>query len=92
MIKEPAFWDASALVPLCVHEATSRKAHAQLKSFLPVVWWGTLVEIQSAIRRTHLSGKLTDSERQKGLSRLALPLRAWQEILFLPALSPVSLW
>lgn len=81
MIKTPAFWDASALVPLCVHEATSRKAHAQLKMFLPVVWWGTPVEIHSAIRRAHLQGKLNDAEIQQGLSRLNLLSGGWREIL-----------
>ena len=81
MTKEPAFWDSSALVPLCVHEATSRKGHAQLRMFLPVVWWCTPVEIRSAIRRAHLLGNLNDSERQKGLSRLELLSRAWREML-----------
>jgi len=36
MSKEPAFWDSSALVPLCVHESTSRQAHFQLRQSLPV--------------------------------------------------------
>ena len=42
MSKQPAFWDSSALVPLCLHESTSRQAHAQLRKFLPVVWWGSI--------------------------------------------------
>jgi len=81
MRKEPAFWDASALVPLCVHEATSRNVHAQLKTFLPVVWWGTPVEILSAIQRSHRLGNLNDPERQRGLARLKLLSGAWREIL-----------
>ncbi len=40
MSKQPAFWDSSTRVLLCVHETTSRQAHAQLREFLPVVWWG----------------------------------------------------
>lgn len=81
MKKTAAFWDASALVPLCVNETTSRDAHAQLKVFLPVVWWGTLVEIHSAIRRAHLLGKLNDPEKARALSRLLLLSRGWREIL-----------
>ncbi len=46
MSKQAAFWDASALVPLCVHEARSRQAQSQLRKFMPVVWWGSLVEDQ----------------------------------------------
>ncbi len=80
MTKATAFWDASALVPLCVHETTSRDAQAQLRAFLPVVWWGTLVEIHSAIRRAHLLGKLIDQEKANALSRLELLSRGWREI------------
>lgn len=81
MKKTTAFWDASALVPLCVHEATSRDAHAHLRMFFPVVWWGTLVEIHSAIRRAHLLGKLTDQDKAKALSRLQLLSLGWREML-----------
>jgi hypothetical protein len=62
MSKQPAFWDSSALVPLCVHESTSRQVHAQLRKFLPVAWWGSLVEVHSAIARLHRLGQLTDAE------------------------------
>ncbi len=48
MSKQAAFWDASALVPLCVQEASSRQAHTQLRKFMPVVWWGSPVEVHSA--------------------------------------------
>jgi hypothetical protein len=59
-------------VPLCVRESTSRQAHAQLRKFLPVVWWGSLVEVHSAIARLHRLGQLTDAEEQKALSQLDL--------------------
>lgn len=81
MSKLAAFWDASALVPLCVHESTSRQAHSQLRKFLPVVWWGSLVEVYSAIARLHRLGQMSDEKRQKALSRLALLNRGWREIL-----------
>ena len=81
MNKRAAFWDASALVPLCVHESASRKAHAQLRLFLPVVWWGSQIEIHSAIAREHRFGTLTEAETKKALSRLDLLSRGWREIL-----------
>src|SRR6202021_3708992 len=81
MSKQPAFWDSSALVPLCVHESTSRQAHAQLRKFLPVVWWGSLVEVHSAIARLHRLGQVTDAEEQKALSQLDLLNRGGREIL-----------
>jgi predicted nucleic acid-binding protein len=81
MSKQPAFWDSSALVPLCVHESATRQAHSQLRKFLPVVWWGSLVEVHSAIARLHRLGKLSAAEKQKGLSQLDLLNRSWREVL-----------
>ena len=81
MNKQPAFWDSSALVPLCVHESATRQAHSQLRKFLPVVWWGSLVEVHSAIARLHRRGKLSASEKQNGLSQLDLLNRSWREVL-----------
>lgn len=40
MKKTAAFWDASALVPLCVREAATRHAQMQLRRFEPVVLVG----------------------------------------------------
>jgi predicted nucleic acid-binding protein len=81
MSKQSAFWDASALVPLCVHEASSRQAQSQLRKFMPVVWWGSLVEVHSAIARLHRLGTLKAVEKQGALSRLDLLSRGWREIL-----------
>lgn len=81
MTKQTAFWDSSALVPLLVHEAASRRAHAELRNFLPVVWWGTPVEIHSAISREHRLGQLSDREVQKALAQLAILVRGTKEIL-----------
>jgi hypothetical protein len=38
-----AFWDSSALVPLCIQENTSRQVRSHLRKFAPVVWWASLV-------------------------------------------------
>jgi len=81
MSKVAAFWDASALVPLCVHETTSRQAQSYLRKFLPVVWWGSAVEVHSAIVRMHRLGELKDSERTGALARLDLLSRGWREVL-----------
>ena len=81
MSKAAAFWDSSALVPLCVDEVTSRQAQSQLRKSMPVVWWGSPGEVHSAISRLHRVGKLKDVEKQGALSRLALLGRGWREIL-----------
>ena len=81
MSKEAAFWDSSALVPLCVHEITSSQAQSHLRKWMPVVWWGSVVEVHSAIARLHRSGRLKDVEKRGALSRLDLLSRGWREIL-----------
>ena len=81
MSKLAVFWDSSALVPLCVQEITSRQAQSQLRKSMPVVWWGSSVEVHSAIARLHRLGKLNDLDRQGALSRLNLLSRGWREIL-----------
>lgn len=81
MNKQPAFWDASALVPLCVHEITSRQAQSRLRQCLPVVWWASRVEVHSAVARLHRLGKLRDPEKKGALSRLDVLSRGWREIL-----------
>jgi len=81
MSMELAFWDASALVPLCVHENNSRQAQRQLRQSLPVVWWASSVEVHSAVARLHRQGKLRDVEKNGALARLDVLSRAWREIL-----------
>ena len=46
-----AFWDTSALIPLCVGQSTTPQAVAYYKSHDVVVWWATPVEISSALAR-----------------------------------------
>jgi predicted nucleic acid-binding protein len=76
-----AFWDASALVPLCIHDAASRHAQSHLRKFAPVVWWGSLVEVHSAICRLHRGEEITDLDKQGAVARLRLLSHGWREIL-----------
>ena len=47
----PAFWDPSALIPLCVRQGITPRAIALYKLHDAVVWWATPVEIASALAR-----------------------------------------
>src|SRR5271157_2704031 len=47
----PAFWDTSALVPLCVRQVMTPRAIVLYKRYDAVVWWATPVEIASALAR-----------------------------------------
>ncbi|HSZ21211.1 MAG TPA: type II toxin-antitoxin system VapC family toxin [Candidatus Acidoferrum sp.] len=75
-----AFWDASALVPLCVPEAATLAAASHLRKLPPVVWWGSPIEIQSAICRLHRERTLTDAGKQAAVTRLEMLSRTWREI------------
>lgn len=81
MKQETAFWDASALVPLCVREETSRQAQSYLKKHPPAAWWGSLVEIHGAIARLLRDGHLKPAGRDGALARLDVLRRGWKEIL-----------
>ena len=81
MKKTTAFWDSSALVPLCIREAGSRQAQLYLRKFDLVVWWGSLVEVHSAICRLHRAKEITDANKQGAVARLRLLSRGWREVL-----------
>jgi predicted nucleic acid-binding protein len=51
LARTSAFWDASALVPLCVRQGITPSVVSLYKSYQVVVWWATPVEIASALAR-----------------------------------------
>ncbi len=77
LARQLAFWDASALVPLCVGQSTTPRAIALYKTYEAVVWWATPVEIASALARL-LRMKQLDSADWTKARRLAAALAdAW---------------
>jgi len=80
MKRTTAFWDASALVPLCVPEEGTLAATSLLRKLPPVVWWGSPIEIQSAVCRLHREKTITDAGKHAAVARLAMLSRTWREI------------
>ena len=76
-----AFWDASALVPLCVQERRSAAARTRFRQFSQVVWWGSRVEVYSAACRLHREKRISDADKQQAVSRMQLLIAGWREIL-----------
>ena len=76
-----AFWDASAIIPLCCSQpATAQGRRLQREVKRVVVWWGTPIEARSALARLVREGLLTAEERGRAI-RLLRQLRAgWDEI------------
>lgn len=81
MKKATAFWDSSALVPLCVQEAATRQVLSCLGRFALVVWWGSLVEVQSALCRLHRDGDIAEADKRGAIARLQLLSQGWREVL-----------
>jgi len=82
MKSETAFWDTSALVPLCCHQAASAGARRMARRYdRMVVWWGTRVEAFGALARLRREGSLSDDAFQQTVERLSVLSRAWAELL-----------
>lgn len=75
------FWDASALVPLCLDQpATARALQLHAEDPELVVWWGTPIECASAIARLHHDGQLTAAEEAQARSLLSALKASWFEV------------
>jgi len=75
------FWDASALVPLCLSEPTSNPLLTLLHTDHAVaVWWGSLIECWSTIARRGREGSLSLDEGDQAVVRLSRLQESWYEI------------
>ena len=76
------FWDASAIVPTCVHESDSTRARQLLrKHSRQVVWWGTIAEARSAFARATRNGLLDANDKQRAIRQLERLSQKWREIV-----------
>lgn len=76
-----AFWDASAIVPLCCSQAATSKSRKLLREAgRMVVWWGTPIEARTAFARLGRDGFLTDAERRRAVGLLDELRQSWDEI------------
>ncbi len=77
---ETAFWETSALVPLCIPKQASALLHQFAHRHPPVVWWATSVEAQSAFARQLREGELSAEEHAHALKQLGVLKRKWREV------------
>jgi predicted nucleic acid-binding protein len=76
-----SFWDTSSIVPLCCQQELSQQMRELWRETRRVVvWWGTSVEVRSAISRLQAEGKLTAGNVQLALERLESLREQWREI------------
>ncbi len=75
------FWDASAIVPLLMHEGSTARLHAlAAKDPVMLVWWGTHVECASAISRLERDAALDEAAATGAFERLTLLSQGWHEV------------
>jgi len=80
------YWDASALVPLCVDEPTSDVLRPQASRVTIVTWCLSSIEIASAIERRAREQVLDDTARAAALTNLRILAEGWTEVT---AVAPV---
>lgn len=81
MQDQRVFWDASAIVPLCIHQTASPRARQILRQHPKlVVWWATLVEVRSACARAVRVGRADANEQAHALHHLQQMSKSWREI------------
>lgn len=76
----PAFWDTSALVPLCVQQQPSPAVRQLLEQHEIAVWWATPVEMRSAFERLLRMSLLSRPEHTAAGLRLEKLRRGWREL------------
>lgn len=63
-----------------MRQQASPTVHRLLGRYYIVVWWGTAVEIRSALERLFRAGELTAAEHQGAGGRFARLKSSWREI------------
>lgn len=75
------FWDASAVVPLCVEEDSTQPMRDLLATDPDVaIWWGTPVEAASALARLRWMGGIGVTGEQAARKVIAAYRRTWTEM------------
>lgn len=75
------FWDASAIIPLCIDEPQTRIVKDILKKDGSMaVWWGSIVECHSAFARLRRDKLLKNAEEDQVRHILSILADTWTEI------------
>ena len=76
------FWDASAVIPLCVDEPRSEAMQAIVREDSAMAaWWGTPVECFSAFARLRRERILSEAEESRVAETVYILSDSWTEIL-----------
>jgi len=76
-----AFWDTSALVPLCTIQAATPRAVKHRGNYDVVVWWATPVEIAAALARLLRTRQISASGLTKAQNAALKMASEWSVVL-----------
>lgn len=75
------FWDASALIPLCLHEReTASLKKLALRDDAIVAWWASPIECLSALARLRREDALSPDEEGQAQAVLRALVGGWTEV------------
>lgn len=74
------FWDSSAVFALAAGESAAHRLLPLLAEGTPIVWWGTPVEVASAIARKERDGDFTAAQGSLALERMRAFAAHWVEV------------
>jgi uncharacterized protein len=75
-----AFWDSSALIPLCVLQPQSAGAEVLYERFRVVAWWATEVEMVSGLTRLERMRQISHDRLLVGQRQLKHIVSDWTSI------------
>jgi hypothetical protein len=75
-----AFWDASALIPLCVKQQATPVAESLSAQYLMAVWWSTPIEMRGAFARMVRMDQLSPNGHVQAQVTLEELRSIWQEV------------
>jgi predicted nucleic acid-binding protein len=76
-----AFWDTSAIVPLCCFQDKSQELRTLRRKYEVVAWWATSIEAQSALKRLVSQNIISQNAYAQAFQRLEIQKDTWREIL-----------
>lgn len=86
-----AFWDASALAPLCVPGRVDLRTRRVFKENAVAAWWGAAVEIAGAVARLRREGHVTAAQADSAGKRLDMLRRSWREVQPVPMVRDLAM-
>lgn len=81
MKTKPAFWDTSAIVPLCCFQANSQQLRHLRRKYEIVAWWASVIEARSALNRLLSENVISSNAFTHSINRLEILKDTWHEIL-----------